>query len=33
MVREVVRLIAQLGGILARKGDGEPSVKFLWPGF
>lgn len=28
-VREIVRLIAQLGGFLARKGDGEPSVKTL----
>lgn len=32
-VREVVRLIAQLGGFLARKGDGEPGVKTLWLGF
>lgn len=32
-VREVVRLIAQLGGFLARKGDGEPGVKSLWLGF
>lgn len=31
-VREVVRLIAQLGGFLARKGDGEPGVKSLWLG-
>jgi hypothetical protein len=31
-VREVVRLIAQLGGFLARKGDGEPGVKSLWIG-
>lgn len=33
MVREVVRLIAQLGGFLARTGDGEPGVKSLWLGF
>lgn len=32
-VREVFRLIAQLGGFLARKGDGEPGVKSLWLGF
>lgn len=31
-VREVVRLVAQLGGFLARKGDGEPGVKSLWIG-
>ncbi len=31
-VREVVRLTAQLGGFLARKGDGEPGVKSLWIG-
>ena len=31
-VRDVVRLIAQLGGFLARKGDGEPGVKSLWLG-
>ena len=28
----VVRLIAQLGGFLARKGDGEPGAKTLWLG-
>lgn len=27
-----VRWIAQLGGFLARKGDGEPGVKTLWQG-
>ncbi len=26
----VVRLIARLGGFLARKGDGEPGAKTLW---
>jgi hypothetical protein len=31
-VRDVVRLIAQLGGFLVRKGDGEPGVKSLWLG-
>lgn len=31
-VRDVVRLTAQLGGFLARKGDGEPGVKSLWLG-
>jgi len=28
----VVRLIAQLGGFLGRKGDGEPGAKTLWLG-
>lgn len=32
-VRDGVRLIARLGGFLARKGDGEPGVKVLWRGF
>jgi hypothetical protein len=27
-----MRLIAQLGGFLARKGDGEPGAKTLWLG-
>ena len=31
-VRDVVRLIAKLGGFLARKGDGEPGVKTFWIG-
>ena len=31
-VRQAVRWIAQLGGFLARKGDGEPGVKTLWRG-
>ena len=30
--RNVVCLIAQLDGFLARKGDGEPGVKSLWLG-
>jgi hypothetical protein len=30
--REAVRMIAQLGGFLARKHDGEPGVKTLWRG-
>jgi len=29
---QVVRWIAQLGGFLGRKGDGEPGVKVLWRG-
>ena len=29
---EDCRLTAQLGGFLARKGDGEPGVKSLWLG-
>lgn len=28
----VIRLVAQLGGFLARKGDGEPGVKTIWLG-
>ena len=29
---EVVRLVARLGGFLARTGDGEPGVKTIWLG-
>jgi hypothetical protein len=32
MLNEVVRLVARLGGFLARKGDGEPGVKTIWLG-
>ena len=31
--RTAIRWIAQLGGFLGRKGDGEPGVKTLWRGF
>lgn len=31
-LRTAVRWIAQLGGFLARKGDGEPGVQTLWRG-
>lgn len=31
-LHEAVRMIAQLGGFLARKGDGEPGVKTIWRG-
>lgn len=31
-INEVLRLIAMLGGFLARKGDGEPGVKTIWEG-
>nr|WP_281178489.1 IS4 family transposase [Thauera butanivorans] len=31
-VNQVLRLIATLGGFLARKGDGEPGVKTIWLG-
>jgi hypothetical protein len=31
-LRTTVRLVAQLGGFLARKGDGEPGVKTIWRG-
>jgi len=32
-LREITRMMAQLGGFLARKGDGEPGVKNTWRGF
>ena len=32
-LRAAVRAIAQRGGFLARKGDGEPGVTTLWRGF
>jgi hypothetical protein len=32
-IREIVRWIAQLGGFLARKGDGEPGTITLWRGW
>jgi transposase-like protein/transposase Tn5 family protein len=31
-LREALRMIAQLGGFLARRGDGEPGVKTIWRG-
>jgi hypothetical protein len=31
-LNDVVRLIAQLGGFLGRKGDGEPGAKTIWRG-
>ncbi|SEI28572.1 Transposase Tn5 dimerisation domain-containing protein, partial [Paraburkholderia hospita] len=31
-MNEAVRLVAMLGGFLARKGDGEPGVKTIWQG-
>ncbi|MBC8726478.1 IS4 family transposase, partial [Paraburkholderia sp. 31.1] len=31
-VNEVVRLIAQIGGFLGRKSDGEPGAKTIWRG-
>lgn len=31
-LNEMVRRVAMLGGLLARKGDGEPGVKTLWLG-
>ena len=30
---EVLRLVAGLGGFLARKGDGEPGAETIWKGF
>ena len=32
-IREAIRLIARLGGFLARTGDGEPGAKTIWRGF
>lgn len=31
-LNEVLRLVAMLGGFLARKGDGEPGAKTIWLG-
>lgn len=31
-LNEVLRLIAQLGGFLGRKGDSEPGAKAIWLG-
>ncbi len=31
-LREVIRVIAKLGGFLGRKSDGEPGVKAMWIG-
>ena len=32
MLNEVTRLVARLGGFLARTGDGETGVKTIWLG-
>jgi hypothetical protein len=32
-LREMVRGLAQLGGFLARKGDGEPDIQAIWQGY
>lgn len=32
-LREVTRMLAMLGGFLARKGDGEPGTKTIWIGY
>jgi hypothetical protein len=31
-MREMIRMVASLGGFLGRKCDGEPGVKVLWLG-
>ena len=31
-LNEMLRLIAQLGGFLGRKGDGEPGARSIWLG-
>ena len=33
VLRDIVRSLAQLGGFLARKGDGEPGIKSIWQGY
>jgi hypothetical protein len=32
-LRTVTRMLAQLGGFLARTGDGEPGVETIWRGY
>lgn len=32
-LRDTVRALAQLGGFLARTGDGEPGIKAIWQGY
>ena len=32
-LNEMTRMLAQLGGFLARKHDGEPGVKTIWRGY
>jgi Transposase Tn5 dimerisation domain len=32
-LREMVRALAQLGGFLARTGDGEPGIRSIWQGY
>jgi hypothetical protein len=32
-LREIVRCLAQLGGFLARRGDGEPGIQCIWQGY
>jgi hypothetical protein len=33
VLHEMVRSLAQLGGFLARTGDGEPGIKSIWQGY
>ena len=32
-IRQAVRWIAQLGGFLGRKSDGEPGITVIWRGW
>jgi len=32
-LRDTIRTLAQLGGFLARTGDGEPGIKSIWQGY
>ena len=32
-LRTITRMLAQLGGFLARQGDGEPGVETIWRGY
>ena len=33
VLQEMTRMLAQLGGFLARKRDGEPGAKTIWLGY
>ena len=32
-LKEISRMLVQLGGFLARKGDGDPGIKNIWRGY
>jgi hypothetical protein len=33
LVKEALRMIANLGGFLGRKNDGEPGMTYIWRGW